>query len=95
MPDIYIVIAFFAMVNPDGTKKVLYDDESEKFISDEQVAEGYYDYLKQKNSNPEYNVVMQKLNIENSIDIQQLLYNDAISKLTTAEREVVQQKISE
>lgn len=93
MQEIFIVIAFEEMVSQDGNKIVKYDDQTEKFISDKQVAEDYYEYLKQKNgNNPNYNVVMQKLEIVSSIDIKQLLYEDAINKLTTSEREVVIKK---
>lgn len=92
MQEIFIVIAFEEIVSQDGNKIVKYDDNTEKFISDKQVADDYCEYLKQKNGNPNYNVAMQKLEIVSSIDIKQLLYEDAINKLTTSEREVIIKK---
>lgn len=92
MQEIFIVIAFEEIVSQDGNKIVKYDDNTEKFISDKQVADDYYEYLKQKNVNPNYNVAMQKLEIVSSIDIKQLLFEDAINKLTTSEREVIIKK---
>lgn len=99
LPNIYIVIACWAVKNHDGTTTIIYDDESEKFILDESgdevVVNNYYDYLKQKNSNPDYIVVKQKLSIISEVNIDELLYKDAMGKLTQAERNTIEQKISE
>lgn len=95
MQDIFIVIALYAIKNIDGTTTIIYNDKSEKFISNEQVAKDYYDYLKQKDISPDYQVVMQKLLIESEIDIEKLLLEDAMGKLTPNERAVIEGKINQ
>lgn len=44
MQEIFIVIAFEEIVSQDGNKIVKHDDNTEKFISDKQVADDYYEY---------------------------------------------------
>lgn len=78
----YIVIAYIDVNTPDGTSYKLYDDTSEKFFSNEMSAINYSNYLSEKGKLS----LISPINIIDSIDVMELRRNDALAKLTDAEK---------
>jgi hypothetical protein len=98
---LYIVIAAQIAVNEKGQSVILYDDSTEKFILDpDELEEGviapsilYQNYLQNKfKDSPQFNIIRQLLNVDTSIDIDEILVNEAKSKLSEEELNAIIQK---
>lgn len=97
MEKLFIVIAAKRAIETSSNEQVetlIYDDTTEKFIMDpDDLAEGeippsqiYYNYLQErfaKDSN--FIIIKNELNIETSVNVQQILANEAKKKLTNEE----------
>lgn len=97
MEKLFIVIAAKRAIETSSNEQVetlIYDDTTEKFIMDpDDLAEGeispsqlYYNYLQERFAkNPDFVIIKNELNIETSVDVQQILANEAKKKLTNEE----------
>ena len=89
MNTIYIVIV--AKLLEDN--KLLYLDETEKYLTDYQNVLEYSSYLNSKYDHSHI-VVKSDIKVETSIDINNLLAMDALNKLTQSELDALKQIIT-
>ena len=97
MEKLFIVIAAKRAIETSSNEQIetlIYDDTTEKFIMDpNDLAEGeispsqmYYNYLQERFAkDSSFVIIRNELNIETSIDVQQILANEAKKKLTNEE----------
>jgi hypothetical protein len=97
MERLFIVIAAKRAIETNSNEQIetlIYDDTTEKFIMDpENIPQGemspsqmYYNYLQEKFAKDSgFVIIRNELNIETSIDVQQILANEAKKKLTNEE----------
>lgn len=87
MQDIYIVIAFsMANVENDLSRLVpLYDDSTEKYVTNIDEANKYRAYLESKGKQ----VFVSSIVLYDTIDVEALKREEALSKLSQEEKELL------